>query len=71
MFARCDTGPNKAANAAQVNTAIAEFNKQMRETCPAGAAEEVTNPARSGQNSAISGMPARTTMIESGRPSRQ
>jgi len=38
VFARCDTGPNKTANAAQTNAAIAEFAKQMRETCPAGGA---------------------------------
>ena len=38
VFARCDTGPNKAANAAQTNAAIAEFAKQVRETCPGGAA---------------------------------
>ncbi len=38
VIARCDTGPNKAANAAQTNTAIAAFAKQVRETCPAGGA---------------------------------
>ena len=33
VFARCDTGANKAQNAAQTNAAIAEFTKQMRESC--------------------------------------
>ena len=33
VFARCDTGGNKAQNAAQTNAAIAEFTKQMRESC--------------------------------------
>lgn len=33
VFARCDTGANKAKNAAQTNSALAEFTKQMRETC--------------------------------------
>ena len=37
VMARCDTSPNKAANAAQTNTAIATFAKEVRETCPAGA----------------------------------
>ena len=38
VFARCDTSADKAANAAQTNAALAEFTKQMRETCPGGAA---------------------------------
>ena len=38
VMARCDTGPNKAANAAQTNTAIATFAKEARETCPSGGA---------------------------------
>jgi len=33
VFARCDTGADKAKNAAQTNTALAEFTKQMRESC--------------------------------------
>lgn len=33
VFARCDTGPNKAKNAVQANAAIAEFTRQMRQTC--------------------------------------
>lgn len=37
VFARCDTGTNKAQNAAATNAALAEFNRQMRETCPAAA----------------------------------
>ena len=36
VITRCDTGPNKAANAAQTNAAIAEFARQVRETCAAG-----------------------------------
>jgi hypothetical protein len=36
VMARCDTGPNKAANAAQTNTAIATFAKEAREACPSG-----------------------------------
>jgi hypothetical protein len=35
VFARCDTSANKTRNAAQTNVALASFNKQMRETCPA------------------------------------
>ena len=35
VFARCDTGSNKAQNAAQTNAALADFTRQMRETCPA------------------------------------
>ena len=38
VFARCDTSGNKAANAKQTNTAIAELTKQMRTTCPSPAA---------------------------------
>jgi hypothetical protein len=33
VFARCDTGADKAKNATQTNSALAEFTKQMRETC--------------------------------------
>jgi hypothetical protein len=33
VFARCDTGADMAKNAAQTNSALAEFTKQMRETC--------------------------------------
>jgi len=35
VFARCDTSANKAANAAQANTAIASFTRQMRQSCAA------------------------------------
>lgn len=33
VFARCDTGADKTKNAAQTNTALAEFTRQMRESC--------------------------------------
>ena len=33
VFARCDTSAGKAANAAQTNTAIAAFTKQMQDAC--------------------------------------
>jgi hypothetical protein len=33
VFARCDTGANKAKNAAQVGDSITTFTKQMRSTC--------------------------------------
>lgn len=33
VFARCDSGSSKAQNAAQTNTALAEFTKQMRVSC--------------------------------------
>ena len=33
VFARCDAGADKAKNAAQTNAALAEFTKQMRESC--------------------------------------
>ena len=33
VFARCDTGGEKAKNAAQTSAALAEFTKQMRESC--------------------------------------
>jgi hypothetical protein len=33
LFAHCDTGANKAANAAQTNTALAALTKQMQESC--------------------------------------
>lgn len=33
VFARCDTGTNKAQNAVQTNSAIAEFTRQMNESC--------------------------------------
>jgi hypothetical protein len=32
-FARCDTGSNKAQNAVQTNSALAEFTRQMNESC--------------------------------------
>ena len=32
-FARCDTGTNKAQNAAATSAALAEFTKQMNENC--------------------------------------
>lgn len=33
VFARCDIGADKAKNAAQTNTALAEFTRQMRDSC--------------------------------------
>jgi hypothetical protein len=33
VFARCDTGAEKAKNAAQTGSALAEFTRQMNETC--------------------------------------
>jgi hypothetical protein len=33
VFARCDTGGDKAKNAAQTNAALSEFTKQMRASC--------------------------------------
>ena len=33
VFARCDAGADKAKNAAQTNSALAEFTKQMRAIC--------------------------------------
>jgi hypothetical protein len=33
VFARCDTGANKAKNAAQVGDSITAFTKQMRSSC--------------------------------------
>jgi len=33
VFARCDTGTDKAKNAAQVGATIADMTKQMRESC--------------------------------------
>ena len=33
VFARCDTGGEKAKNAAQTSAALAEFTRQMRESC--------------------------------------
>ena len=33
VFARCDSSAEKGKNAAQTNSALAEFTKQMRETC--------------------------------------
>jgi hypothetical protein len=33
VFARCDTGGDKAKNAAQTTTALAEFTRQMKDTC--------------------------------------
>ena len=32
-FARCDTGTNKAQNAAATGAALAEFTRQMNENC--------------------------------------
>ncbi|MEA2880205.1 MAG: hypothetical protein QOF14_5401 [Hyphomicrobiales bacterium] len=32
-FARCDTGTNKAQNAAATNAALADFTRQMNESC--------------------------------------
>ena len=32
-FARCDTGANKAQNAAATSAALAEFTRQMNESC--------------------------------------
>ena len=33
VFARCDTSTNKAKNALQTNSALAEFTRQMTDTC--------------------------------------
>ena len=33
VFARCDTGGDKAKNAAQTKAALGEFTKQMRVNC--------------------------------------
>ena len=33
VFARCDSSANKAANAAQTNTTLAAFTRQMQENC--------------------------------------
>lgn len=33
VFARCDTSANKAKNAAQVKASIADFTKQMQQSC--------------------------------------
>ncbi len=33
VFARCDTSAGKAQNAAQTNSALAEFTRQMRDSC--------------------------------------
>jgi len=33
VFGRCDTGGNKAQNAAATNAALAEFTRQMNESC--------------------------------------
>jgi len=33
VFARCDTGANKAKNAAQTKSALADFTRQMHENC--------------------------------------
>ena len=33
VFARCDGSAEKAKNAAQTNAALADFRKQMNETC--------------------------------------
>jgi hypothetical protein len=46
VFARCDTSPNKAKNAAKTNSEIAELTKQMRQTC-ATAAPVPAHPKKS------------------------
>ena len=33
VFARCDSGANKAQNAAATGAALAEFTRQMQESC--------------------------------------
>ena len=33
VFARCDTGANKAQNASATGAALAEFTRQMNESC--------------------------------------
>jgi hypothetical protein len=33
VFARCDTGSNKAQNAAATSAALGEFTRQMNESC--------------------------------------
>jgi hypothetical protein len=33
VFARCDTGPNKATNAGQVRASLADMAKQMQASC--------------------------------------
>jgi hypothetical protein len=33
VFARCDTSTSKAKNAAQTNSALADFRRQMRDAC--------------------------------------
>jgi len=33
VFARCDTGGDKAKNAAQTKSALADFTRQMNEVC--------------------------------------
>jgi hypothetical protein len=33
VFARCDTGANKAQNAAATGAALADFTRQMNESC--------------------------------------
>ena len=33
VFARCDTGGDKAKNAAQTNAALGDFTRQMRASC--------------------------------------
>ena len=33
VFARCDTGGDKAKNATQTNSALADFKRQMNEAC--------------------------------------
>ena len=33
VFARCDSGGDRAKNAAQTSAALAEFTKQMRASC--------------------------------------
>jgi hypothetical protein len=33
VFARCDTSANKAKNAAQTNSTLADFKRQMNDAC--------------------------------------
>src|SRR5947207_16008468 len=33
VFARCDSSANKAKNAAQTNSALADFTRQMHDAC--------------------------------------
>jgi len=33
VFARCDSGPNKAKNGAQVGASLTDMTRQMRQSC--------------------------------------